>query len=156
MMKIDLKAKRGFTTVDLTIAMLVVLIFAVIMTSISYNIYLSSIEAKRAAVALNYAVDIFEHIGEIDYSEVTASYDIFEIASLNGIEYDEVVTNNGKETVKAKIGTYKIELNIEDYNDENVIKIVTLKIEYPVSRKNTEKLEMQRLKVIDNQNDYSL
>ncbi|MCI9365743.1 MAG: hypothetical protein HFJ54_03935 [Clostridia bacterium] len=57
-MKINLKNKNGFTTIDLTIALIVVMLFVTIMTSISYNTYLVSTEAKRTAVALNYAVRI--------------------------------------------------------------------------------------------------
>ena len=104
-MKINFKSKRGFTTVDLTIAMIVILIFVVIMTSISYNVYLSSIEAKRTAVALNYVVDIFEHIGAIDFSEVTASYELLEIDSLEGLVYKDISSNNGIETITGTIGT---------------------------------------------------
>ncbi len=146
-MKINLRSKRGFTTIDLGIAMLVILIFVVIMTSVSYNIYLSSIEAKRTAVAVNYAVDIFEHIGLIAFGEVTASYEILEIESLAALEYNSISTSGNVETVSATIGTYEIELKIEDYKGDGVVKIVTLTIDYPVSRKNTETLEFQRLKV---------
>ena len=149
-MKINFKSKRGFTTVDLTIATIVILIFVVIMTSISYNVYLSSIEAKRTAVALNYVVDIFEHIGAIDFSEVTASYELLEIDSLEGLVYKDISSNNGIETITGTIGTYDIEIKIEDYRKEGVIKIVTLTIDYPVSRKNTETVEFKRLKTVNN------
>ena len=147
-MKIKLKDKKGFTSVDLTLAMIVVIIFAVIMTSISYNMYLSSTEAKRTAVAVNYAVDIFEHIGELDYSDVNSiSGELFEIESFNNFELNNITDNNGTETITGTIGTYNIELKIDDYNGQDVIKIINLKITYPVSRKNTEKVEMSRLKI---------
>lgn len=147
-MKIKLKDKKGFTSVDLTLAMIVVIIFAVIMTSISYNMYLSSTEAKRTAVAVNYAVDIFEHIGELDYSDVNSiSGELFEIESFNNFELNNITGNNGTETITGTIGTYNIELKIDDYNGQDVIKIINLKITYPVSRKNTEKVEMSRLKI---------
>lgn len=146
-MKINMKSKKGFTTVDLTIAMIVVLIFVVIMTSISFNVYSSSTEAKRTAMALNYAVDIFEHIGVLDFGEVSASYEILEVESLKGLEYTDVSSSGVIDKVSGKMGTYNIELQIEDYKGEGVIKIITLKITYPVSKKDTETIEMQRLKV---------
>lgn len=149
-MKIKLKDKRGFTTIDLSIAMIVILIFVVIMTSFSYNIYASSIEAKRTAVALNYAVDILEHIGEVSFNEVSASYELLEIDSLESLTYNSVSSTNNIETISASIGTYDITLKIEDYQSQGVIKIITVTIEYPVSRKNTESIEIQRIKVIDN------
>ena len=149
-MRIDFKNNRGFTTVDTGVAMIIFVIFAVIMTSISYSVYQSSIEAKRTAVALNYGVDIFENIGQLDYSEVTASSDkIFDIDALSTFEEEDASIDGveGIETITGKIGTYNIELKIEDYNGENLIKIITLKITYPISKSNTEKVELQRLKV---------
>lgn len=149
-MRIDLKNNKGFTTVDVGLAMIILVLFVVIMTSISYNVYLSSIEAKRTAVALNYAVDIFENIGKLNYNDVTAtSNKIFDIESLGTIEDEETSTDTstGTETITGKIGTYNFELKIEAYNEEDVIKIITLKITYPVSKSNTEKIEIQRLKL---------
>lgn len=61
----------GFTTVDIGIAMMIVVIFVSIMTSMLYSVYSSQTEAKRTATALNYAVDIFEEIGITSYSSVT-------------------------------------------------------------------------------------
>ena len=146
-MKINIKNKNGFTTVDLTIAMIVVLMFVVIMTSISFNVYQSSTEAKRTATALNYAVDIFEHIGVLEFGEVSASYEILEVESLKALEYTDVSSSGVTEKVSGKIGTYNIDLQIEDYKGEGVIKIITLKITYPISKKDSETIEMQRLKV---------
>lgn len=145
-MKLNLKDNKGFTSVDLGIALVVIIIFTIIMTSISYNVYLSQTEAKRTANALNYAVDIFEHIGAIDYEEVEASYDIFDIESLKKFEYNFVGTEKGADVVRGNIGTYQVELKIEDYNGKDKIKIISLNITYPVSKNNTEKIEMQRIK----------
>lgn len=148
-MEINLRSKKGFTTVDLSIAMIVIMIFVVIMTSISNSVYSSSMEAKRTAVALNYAVDIFEHIGEVDISEVTASRDLLEISSLQNFVYENTTTVNGIDIITGKVGTYEIRLEIEDYKGDGVVKIVRLKITYPVSKKKTETLELQRIKAMD-------
>lgn len=69
-MKVNEKKEKGFTAIDLTIAMVVGVIFVSIMTSMIYSVYLSSTEAKRTANALNYAVDIFETIGAMDFGDV--------------------------------------------------------------------------------------
>ena len=144
----NIKNEKGFTAVDIGLAMLVIMIFTVIITSISYNVYLSSTEAKRTAVALNYSVDVFEHIGLLDYDDVTAnSGEIFDIEALNGFVQDGATKVGNTETITGHIGTFNFELKIEDYNGEDIIKILTLKITFPVSRDNTEKIEIQRLKV---------
>lgn len=145
-----MKNDKGFTAVDIGLALFVIIIFTVTITSISYSVYLSNTEAKRTAVALNYCVDIFEHIGQLDYSEVNAeSGELFEIEALNDFIQENVTKNNGVQIINGKIKTYNIELKIEDYNGEDVIKIITLKITYPISRDNTESIEMNRLKVVN-------
>lgn len=144
-MTINLKNNRGITAVDAGIALVIVVLFAVSMTSLFYNAYLSSTEAKRTAVGLNYAVDIFENIGSKTFKEITPT------SALSGITEIKDVSgsSSGTGTATAKIGTYNITLDIKNYSDTDKIKIITLKIEYPVSRKNTEKIELQRLKVIE-------
>ena len=144
-MKINLKSKKGFTTIDVTIAMIVVILFVSIMTSISYNVYLSSIEAKRTAVALNYAVDIFENIGTLSFDEVRPSVELIETESLMSMRKDLIIGTNSIEGTK---DSYKIKVQIDDYMSANKVKIITVRIEYAVSKKKTDTVELQRLKVI--------
>ena len=144
-MTINLKNNKGITTIDVAIALVIIVLFATAMTSLFYNVYLSSTEAKRTAAGLNYAVDIFENIGNKDFNSLTptsALTGITEIKDVSG-------SNNATGSATAKIGTYSITLNIDNYNDTTKIKVIKLKIEYPVSRKKTEKIELQRLKVIE-------
>lgn len=145
-MKIDLKNKKGFTTIDVTIALMIILIFTAIMASYSYNVYLSTAEAKRTAVALNYAVDIFEHIGAESFSQVEPSESLLQIDALPTLKVTEVTAD----TVNAKIGTYDVSVKIENYKDGTKIKIITLTINYKVSRKQEETIDLQRLKVVNN------
>ncbi len=70
-MNTKVKKEDGFTSVDIGIAMMIVVIFASIMASMLYSVYYSQTEAKRTAIALNYAVDIFEEIGRTAYVNVT-------------------------------------------------------------------------------------
>lgn len=75
-MSTKVKKENGFTTVDIGIAMMIVVIFVSIMASMLYSVYASQTEAKRTAVALNYAVDIFEEIGKTAYTTVTEERNI--------------------------------------------------------------------------------
>lgn len=72
-MKARIKKESGFTSVDITIAMLVIIIFVTVLSSVSYSVYSASTEARRTAGALNYAVDIFECIGSTPYEQVDAN-----------------------------------------------------------------------------------
>lgn len=143
-MKNKLKNSNGFTTVDLATAVIVIMLFSSIFTSFIYNIYLSSTEAKRTATALNYAVDIFEHIGELSQSEVTGnSARILSVESIKGLK----IVGSSDYSVTAKVGTYDIKLEISNHNNDDRIKRVKLTIDYPVSKNKTESLQLERLKV---------
>lgn len=142
-MNTKFKKEGGFTTVDIGIAMMIVIIFVTIMTSMLYSVYSSSTEAKRTAVALNYAVDIFEQIGKEPYSNVSEE-DI--LRSIKEINAGTIISQGEDKGTNAKIGTYDINLKIIDPYGDNKLKLVTLIITYPVSAKNTEKIELQRLK----------
>ncbi len=155
-MKINLKGKNGFTSIDLTISMLVVIVFVALMSSVSYNVYLASMEARRTATALNYAVDIFEHIGVLNFQEVTTA--LMEDFG----DFEE--TSKTSETVEGSINGYDITLTIQGYGEDNYdgtnttldaytsgdyIKVITLTITFKVSSKTTESIEMQRIKNIN-------
>ncbi len=145
-MKIDLKSKKAFTTLDVTIALMIILLFTSLIASYSYTVYLSSAEAKRTATALNYAVDIFEHIGAESFSNVRPTENLLMIDTIPELEVLDVTSD----TINAKIGTYNISLKFENYQDGTKIKIITLNINYKVSRKEEETLEFKRLKVVNN------
>ena len=141
-MKTNLKKQKGFTTVDMTIAMLVIIIFVSIVASVSYSVYSTSTEATRTAAALNYAVDIFECIWALDFDNVTINRIQSRLPDLNmTIE----ANSNGVTKGKIKKG-YDYTLTIEDPKGDGYVKLITLEIEYKVSAKNTQKMTLQRLK----------
>lgn len=141
-MEVNNKKEKGFTSVDITVAILVMILFVSIMTSVMYSVSASTTEARRTATALNYAVDIFETIGDLDYSKVTG----VEIAR-NLAELNMTVEINSGNMTKGKINkTYDYTLTIEDNYGDNYVKLITLTIDYKISAKQTEKLEMQRIK----------
>lgn len=146
-MKVNLKNEKGFTSVDLGIAMMIVVIFVTIMSSLIYSVYITSTEAKRTATALNYAVAIFENIGALSYSEV---YGENVLSTTEGVNVTSVESSSNVTT--GKIGGYDINLKITDPYGDNKVKLITLTITYPVSAKNsevkTEKVELKRIKTI--------
>ena len=139
-MKKYIKRENGFTSVDAVIAMMIVVIFVTIMSSGMYSVYISQTEAKRTAVALNYAVDIFEKIGEMDYSEVSGDTVLKDMSNITVT--DVTSTSQG---AKGNIGNSKVNLQVSEQFDD--IKLVTLKIDYQITPKRTENIELQRLKI---------
>lgn len=151
--------EKGFTTVDISIAMIVVSMFVTIMASVLYNVYLSSTEAKRTAVALNYAVDIFETVGDktISFSSITPEEVLTRLA--NELEIDGITTEetDDEKSATGKIGTskgaYDIKLTMtEPFTKDEIkpIKYFKLTITYNVAaKKEPEKVELERIRVIE-------
>ncbi len=144
-MTINLKSNKGFTIADSGIAMLIAVLLATILNSIFYNVYLNVQESRRTATALNYSVDLFESIGQKDFQEITPTYSLFDIFPQSEIEEKGISDTDGTVTVNLK--TYTMSVKIENYKNCDKIKIITLKVDYPVSRKNSESFELQRIKV---------
>lgn len=141
-METRVKKERGFTSVDITIAMLVIIVFVTVLSSVSYSVYSATTESKRTATALNYAVDIFECIGQIDYSQVDASTISKKLPDLN-----MTVASNSSSGATGTIGkNYDYTLRVEDYFEDNTIKLITLKITYKISARKTESIELKRIK----------
>ena len=109
-MKLVQRNEKGFLTVDLGTAMMVVTIFVTIMSSMMYSLYLSSTEAKKTANALNYAVDIFEYIGKVPYSIVTAKGVLSELSFITEIDSEssdqEAIATIGKGNRSLYANTY--------------------------------------------------
>ena len=143
--------EKGFRTVDIGISMLIIILFVSIMSSMLYSVYLSSTEAKRTATALNYGVDIFEDVAIENYQSMTAHSVLKALEENLKIENLKTETSSGEstaETATGKIGSYKIKLTmISPYKDET-IKRFTLSIEYPISKKETKTLVLERLRTI--------
>lgn len=145
-MKIDFKEK-GFTTIDLGVSMLVMIIFVSIMTSMIYSVYMSSNEARRTATALNYAVDVFEEVGQQSFSSLTPTSVFSYIDNVN-IDKTNIKseTINGTQIATAKIGSYDLKLEMTDPYSDGTIKKFKLTINYAVSAKKSESVELERIR----------
>lgn len=143
-MKIKNK-EQGFTTIDLTIAMIIMVIFVSIMTSMIYSVYISSTEARRTATALNYGVDIFEQIGTEVYSNITPASILNNMDNLT-VENVKEQTEDNKQIATGNIGTYNVELEMTKPYVDGKIKYFKLTITYAVSAKKTETMELERIR----------
>ncbi len=151
--------ERGFTTVDISIAMIVVAMFVTIMGSVFYNVYLSSTEAKRTATALNYGVDIFEQISNdtFTFQALTPKEVLISLSEELGIEEIKETENGDEKIGTGRIGTkgaYNIKLSMtEPVTVEGIkpIKKFKLIITYNVAaKKEPETIELERIKTITN------
>lgn len=134
---IKLKDNKGFTATDITIAVIIILIFVSIITTAYYNYYLTITSKNRNAIATNCIIDVIENVEMMNYEDITQD------TLKNKIQ--ELYDNN---TLPQQ---YKVIAVVEKYNEtdgntnkKDLIKKITVTVEYEMGKK-TQKLEISRL-----------
>lgn len=132
-----LKKENGFTTVDIAIALIIIVGFISIITSGFYNYYISSASVSRNSAALSYTIDVIEAAEEMNYDSVTQNDMDLKIQELY---------NN-----KSISSSYNVTATVENYNETegntgklDLIKILTVTVDYDVGKKN-EQVQISRL-----------
>lgn len=139
---VSMKENRGFTTADIVVAIVVMMIFVGMIATLFYNFYLSTTAKNRNAMATNYIVDVIEEIKAMNYDEVQK--DTQDSNSINNlIQQLEATKQIPKE--------YIIAGEIQKYNEtegntdkKDLVKILTIRVEYSLGKK-TEKIEISTL-----------
>lgn len=128
---------KGFTTGDIIIAIMLIVIFVSIITSSFYNYYISSQAKTRRTIATNAVIDVIENIEAMEYDSVSQS-------SVNTLI--ENFIQDG--TIPSE---YKVSATLQKYNEvENnkdkldLIKILNVKVQYTLNQKE-ETFEITRL-----------
>lgn len=153
------KSEKGFTGIDITVAIIIITIFVSIISVIFYNITLSSRKIERQTEATYIATDIIEQIKAYNYEDVVTTDDLHttEIESINLTRNE----NNESNFMKLKTSDFKdgynVTLKIQNYipsenidSQENIIisdtndlvKIITVTVQYKVG-KDTETVELK-------------
>ena len=125
----NLKNNKGFTGIDISVATIVFIVFASIISMLFYNMAVSSKKIERKTVATNLCIEIIEALKESPFDKLTKT----EEASM---DIETLQTISGK-TINLPNG-YVPEIIIEDYKEENVIKILRVTISYKENNKNEE------------------
>lgn len=122
-----LKSNKGFTLQDVAIAIVILVLFTGLICGLYTSIYKIQAQTKLNSTATLYAIRILENIDKISYDEV-----------------NETQIPKWKTEYAIPDGM-KIELATSQYNTENTIKKVILKISYEFSGK-TETLLLEKYK----------
>lgn len=107
---------KGVTGIDLTISIIVLSIFAGLITSLMSSIYKNSLEIQKSANAMAYATMILEKIDEKSFNEIDES---FATRLINSGEIDMDTA-------------YNVNLAIAE-TDEELLKKVIVQVSYDVS-----------------------
>lgn len=131
------KDNKGFTTTDIIVAIIIIILFVSIIANAYYNYYLSAQAKTRKTMATNVIIDVIENVEMMLYADISTN-------SVN--ELVENLKQNGTipngYTVTTLLQKYNETAGNEDKKD--LIKILKVKVEYTVSKKQ-ENLEITRL-----------
>lgn len=134
--KRQLKEKKGVVITDAIVAILIILLFTGIITTLITNIILESTKIKMNSQHVDFITEILEYVEQLSYENVTEK---------NLIDY---INNKGEENVSADTTldtlttAYRIAIKVENYNETegntdklDIIKIITVTLETDINGK---------------------
>lgn len=107
---------KGVTGIDLTIAIIVLSIFAGLIATLMSSIYKNSIEIQKSANAMAYATIVLEKVDEKSFNEIDENF----VTKL---------INNGEVDIDSN---YTINLSTEDL-EEDLLKKVIVQVSYDIN-----------------------
>lgn len=163
-MKKFLKQNKGIGGADALIAVVLIIMFAGLVATLSFNIYLSSTAIKRQSTATDYIVNIFEYIDKLYYDEVTTQNlktyfestenSKFFNTNKNQIKIFEGVNENPTFTIGENAVAYTISITIDKYSEQtdnqdldllDLVMQVTVNVNYKLNNKE-QNIEMTKIK----------
>ena len=136
-----IKNQKGFSGVDIVIAMALLVIFVPLITTLFVNIYMNWMTTKRNAMANAYATKIIEKAQEMYFDEVTQDFFDGYITVDDNINDGKLYIPAGY-TVNITVGNSLI--NGEEQSVE-LVKTIDVSVSYNVG-KNNENVTMQAVK----------
>ena len=142
----NLRNNKGFSGIDITIAVLIIVIFVPTIFGITYNIQVTNGTIKREYYAISIATDVLETAKSIDFNSVTLENDSIFIQKLNS-KYQSSQTTYEEEpdyeyiyysTTGTKEESYQIQIGLMNYSPEgetekDLVKRVKVTVIYPVA-----------------------
>lgn len=141
-MRINLKNKiytnsKGFTTAEIIISVIIIVLFVSLITSSFYNYYISIQSKNRRTVATNSIIDVIENVEMMEYDNITEET----INNLINTLINEGTIPSGY-TVTATLKKYNETEGNADKKD--LIKILKVRANYTINNRQ-ENLEITRL-----------
>lgn len=128
----NIKSEKGFTGADISVALVIIVLFAGLISSLLYSFGVKSKEIDRKSDATYLAVSIIEGIKQMDYDSVKEDTN-------GGLTVADIETVTGS-TIDVADG-YSVTINVQNYKDKvgdetlkDVMKIVTVTVSYTVGQ----------------------
>ena len=132
-----MKNNRGFTTADIVVGIIIIILFISIITTSFYNYYLSIQSKNRKTLATNSIIDVIENVEIMNYDDIT-------IDSVNNLINQLTLEGNIPNGYKVTAILQKYNETEGNENKQDIIKILTVRAEYTVNSKQ-ENIEIKRL-----------
>lgn len=139
----NLKNNKGYVITDVSIAIIILLIFIPVIMGMVYGIDTSKLSTEIKSEAINIAINTIEAAKGLPIEEVTQSNVLTEVSNMEAFETYTISNKDTKTIIETNKASYELEVNVVDYNtinnnaDPNVVKTVTAKVTYKI--KGTEK-----------------
>ena len=139
----NLKNNKGYVITDVSIAIIILLIFIPVIMGMVYGIDTSKLSTEIKSEAINIAINTIEAAKGLPIEEVTQSNVLTEVSNMEAFETYTISNKDTKTIIETNKASYELEVNVEDYNtsnnnaDPNLVKTVTATVTYKV--KGTEK-----------------
>lgn len=139
------KSQKGYTGIDVAIAIIILLIFTLIISTIFTNIYMQYTDSQRNSVAMSYLTSVSELIDKMYYQDVYTEQSNDEenlearINELFGTSITSISDTNRQEKLEITISnSYKITIIVSKYNPagEDLVKNVNIEVSYKVNNAN--------------------
>lgn len=131
----NLRKNCGFTSIDISISIIIIIIFAGVITTILYNFAIESKKVERKEQATSIMIDILEYAKGAGFQNITVdylkAYVDSKYADLKGYTID----------IKCENETDVLEFDEINSNGDHVAKKVTVNIKYLVG-KNEQNLDI--------------
>ena len=137
----NLKNNKGYVITDVSIAIIILLIFIPVIMGMVYGIDTSKLSTEIKSEAINIAINTIEAAKGLPIEDVTQGNILTEVSNMG--TYNNADITGTIVVIETSKASYKLEVNVEDYNtinnnaDSNVVKTVTAIVTYKV--KGTEK-----------------
>ena len=135
-----LRDNKGITGVDISVSLIIIVLFVGIISSLLYNFVISSRNIDRKGTATDIAIQVIENIKQMDYEDIRED-------SNGGITVDYIntyfreKTGNQENKIDVKTG-YDTIINIKNYKEEvgdnslqDVLKIVKVTVSYSIGNR---------------------
>lgn len=146
----SLKKQKGFVISEAILAILILIMFTGIITSLIYNIVLNSKKIKISSQEIAYITDVFNHAEIMEYNDVTTEK---LVAYVNSKTETKNSLSAGQD-LSALITPYKMKIEVETYVPEDktngtrdLVKTIKVRVECVLAKK-TYSTEMNMVRQI--------